>query len=72
MIMCEYLLTSANEKPLNEDEHNAIECYREELAKLLRRQLHVDEVVFLDGLMPLVRCGSDSRKTSLRDRSDFE
>lgn len=35
MIMCEYLLTSANEKPLNEDEHNAIECYREELAKLL-------------------------------------
>jgi hypothetical protein len=35
MIMCEYLLSSINEKPLNQDERHAIECYRAELEKIL-------------------------------------
>jgi hypothetical protein len=35
MITCEYLLNSISDKPLNEEERNAIECYRAELAKAL-------------------------------------
>jgi hypothetical protein len=38
MIMCEYLLTSINDTPLNEDERHAIECYRAELEKALNAE----------------------------------
>ena len=37
--MCEYLLTSINEKPLNDDERSLIEGYRAELAKILDADL---------------------------------
>jgi hypothetical protein len=39
MITCEYLLNSIAEKPLNEEERNAMELYREELAKALDADL---------------------------------